>query len=89
MDIDFDPAKDVLNRLKHGVSLGAARRMDWESVVADPDTRRAYGEPRMVGYGLIDQHLHCVVYVMRSSVCRVISLRKANRREIAKIARRS
>lgn len=85
MDIDFDPAKDVLNRLKHGVSLGAARRMDWDNVVARPDTRHEYGEQRMIGFGAIDERLHCIVFVMRSNTCRVISLRKANRREIMKL----
>ena len=35
----FDPAKDTSNREKHGVSLGEAERLDWNHVLAKPDTR--------------------------------------------------
>lgn len=82
MDIDFDPAKDAANILKHGMSLGAAQRMDWDTVIARPDHRHDYGEQRLVGYGGIDRRLHCIVYVIRSGCRRIISLRKANNREI-------
>ena len=29
MKIEFDPAKDVVNQAKHGVSLVVAERFDW------------------------------------------------------------
>ena len=87
MDIEFDPAKDDVNRAKHGVSLSGALRLDWSSVVAGPDVRGDYGEPRMIGYGLIADRLYCVVFVPRANKCRVISLRKANRREVTRYAK--
>lgn len=82
MKIAFDPAKDAINRTKHGVSLGEAARLDWDRVLAKPDTRADYGEPRQIGYGPIGRRLHCVVFVDRDDTRRIISLRKANRREI-------
>jgi uncharacterized DUF497 family protein len=45
------------------------------------DTRRDYGEARMIALGLIGTRLYCVVYVDRENVRRVISLRKANNKE--------
>jgi hypothetical protein len=79
---EFDAAKDGANRDKHGLSLGEAARMDWTTVLARPDRRRDYGEARQIGYGLIDDRLHCVVFVRRRAIFRIISLRKANTREV-------
>jgi uncharacterized protein len=80
--IAFDPAKDAINRLKHGVSLSEAAALDWERVLAKLDTRIDYGEPRQIGYGPIGRRLHCVVFVERGKTFRIISLRRANNREI-------
>jgi uncharacterized protein len=78
----FDPAKDAANRAKHGVRLGAAARLDWDRVLAKLDSRADYGEPRRIGYGPIGGRLYCVVFVDRGETRRIISLRKANNREI-------
>lgn len=80
--IEFDATKDGANRDKHGISLGEAARLDWETALAKPDRRRDYGEPREIGYGLIDGRLYCVAFVRRRAVFRIISLRKANKREV-------
>lgn len=82
MNLAFDPAKDKINRVKHGVSLGEAAGFDWSSVLAKPDRRADYGEPRQIGYGPIGRRLYCVVFVDRGETRRIISLRKANNREI-------
>ena len=82
MKIAFDPAKDAVNRAKHGVSLGEAGGLDWDRVLAIPDARADYGELREIGYGPIGRRLYCVVFVDRGDTRRIISLRKANRREI-------
>ncbi len=78
----FDPAKDAINRSKHGVSLSEAARLDWSRVLAKLDTRTDYGEPRQIGYGPIGRRLYCIVFVDRGDTLRIISLRKANNREI-------
>ncbi len=78
----FDPAKDAINRSKHGVSLSEAARLDWNRVLAKLDSRTDYGEPRRIGYGPIGRRLCCVVFVDQGETLRIISLRKANNREI-------
>ena len=81
MNIEFDPNKDQLNRLKHGVSLAAAADMDFDDALVIPDLRRAYGEDRFQAIGLIDGRLHVLAFTMRGDTLRAISLRKANMRE--------
>lgn len=46
-----------------------------------PDLRRDYGETRLRVFGMIDSRLHVGVITRRGDVTRVISLRRANRRE--------
>ena len=82
MRFAYDPAKDAINRAKHGVPLSDAASLDWDRVLAKPDTRMDYGEPRQIGYGPIGRRLYCVVFVDRGDTLRIISLRKANNREI-------
>jgi len=84
MKIAYDPAKDAINRAKHRVALGEAARLEWNCGLAKPDTRMDYGEPRQIGYGPIGQRLYCVVFVDRGDTLRIISLRKANNREISR-----
>jgi uncharacterized DUF497 family protein len=82
MEITFDPAKDASNQRKHGVSLALAFQIDWSDVLARPDDRHDYGELREIGYALIQDRLYCVVFTQRGEAMHVISLRKANRREV-------
>jgi uncharacterized DUF497 family protein len=78
----FDTAKDLANQLKHGISLRLAEFADWNAARLWPDTRRDYGEPRWICLVPIDARLHVAVVVPRGCALRVISLRKANNREI-------
>ncbi|MFA7239786.1 MAG: BrnT family toxin [Sulfuricellaceae bacterium] len=84
MEITYDPAKDVANQAKHGVSLALAAKLEWDTLWAEQDTRHAYHEVRMIGYALIGTRLYCVVYTERGGECRIISLRKANPREVGR-----
>jgi uncharacterized DUF497 family protein len=82
MEITFDSAKNAKNMEKHGgISLHAALRFEWDSAITWPDQRREYGEHRMAGLGYIGDRLFYVVFVDRGEKRRIISLRKANRRE--------
>jgi uncharacterized DUF497 family protein len=78
----FDLEKDASNQRKHGLSLADAGRLDWDAMRIQVDTRRDYREERLVGFGLLDTNLHCVVFTLRDGAIRVISLRRANYREI-------
>lgn len=82
MDITFDSAKDKANQTKHGVSLSLAQDLEWSEVMAKPDARRDYGELREIGYGVIENRLYCVVFTQRCNTMHVISMRKANSREV-------
>ena len=81
MQITFDAAKDALNVSKHGVPLSEAEKLEWDEALIWQDTRRDYGEVRMIALGAIGERLYCVVYVDRNDARRVISLRNANNRE--------
>ena len=82
MQIEFDPAKDAANQIKHGVSLAMASELDWEAALVWIDARFEYNEMRMVALAPKTETLYCVAFVDRSGVRRIISLRRANRREV-------
>lgn len=90
MNVTFDPAKDAANVAKHGVSLTEAAGFEWGSAVVWPDTRRDYGEARMVALGYIGLRIMALVFVNRPpekpTERRIISLRKANSREVKRYA---
>jgi uncharacterized DUF497 family protein len=86
MRTEFDPAKDAINIAKHGIFLAAAEQIEWDTLLAGTDDRANYGEVRMIGFAFIGDRLHCVIFTDRGNVRRVISLRKANRREIRRYA---
>lgn len=86
MRISHDPHKSALNRLKHGVELVAAEQLEWETALTWPDTRKDYGEDRHCGIGYIGLTLYFVAFVDRGTSRRIISLRKANRKEVKRYA---
>ena len=86
MNITFDPFKDLSNIEKHGVSLQAAEVFEWDTAVAWPDHRSVYGEARMIALGYIGNRIYNIVFVDRGGARRIISLRKANQREVKRYA---
>lgn len=81
MEIEFDPFKNLANLAKHGVSMAEADGFEWNESLVRADDRYEYGERRMSALGYIGNRLHVVVFVDRDGVRRIISLRKANKRE--------
>ena len=81
MEIEYDPDKDEANRVKHGISLAEATRIDLNRAVRFEDRRFNYGETRFIAYAPIEGRLHCLWYTLRGDVVRVIGIRKANERE--------
>ena len=55
--------------------------MDFERAISVEDTRKDYGEHRLRVLGYIGRRLHAAVITPRGDKIRVISLRRANRRE--------
>ena len=82
MQIDFDPGKDATNLSKHGLSLAAAAELSWDAALVWIDDRADYGEVRMVALAPIGDILFVVAFVDREKARRIISLRRANRREV-------
>ena len=82
MKITFDPAKDAINIAKHSVSLAMSVDIEWDMLLAEDDTRRSYDEVRMLGFAPIGERVYCVVFTDRGAERRIISLRKANAREV-------
>lgn len=88
VNITFDPTKNAKNADKHGgMSLAEAVGFEWGQAVTWPDLRREYGERRMAGLGYIGNRLCSVVFVDRGEERRIISLRKANQREVQRYAK--
>ena len=86
MKITFDPVKDESNFAKHGVSLALAAEFEWDTAVTWPDTRKDYGEARVACLGYAGLRIYAMVFVDRMNERRIISLRKANRREVERYA---
>jgi len=78
----FDPAKDEVNQVKHGVSLALAEILFAGPHGAMQDDRFEYGEVREVAFGFIKNRLFARVFTDRGAERRVISLRKASVREV-------
>jgi uncharacterized protein len=79
---EWDDAKRQTNLAKHGVDFADVLRFDWASAKTQVDHRRDYGEERFESSGLIGERLFVLVYTPRGKVRRLISLRKANAREV-------
>jgi uncharacterized DUF497 family protein len=86
MNYEFDSAKDENNLDKHGLSLADVEGFEWETAVVREDTRKQYAEQRFEAAGFIGERLHVMIYCLRSNAIRVISLRKANAREVKRYA---
>jgi len=80
--IEFDPAKNAKNILERGISFELAAEFDLATAKIWADTRKDYGEERFIALGYIGERLFSLVFTVRGEVLRVISLRKANSREV-------
>lgn len=81
MPLEFDPAKNARNVRDRGINFERFADIDLETAVSSEDVRNDYGERRLRMLGFIDGRLHAAVITSRGETIRVISLRRANRRE--------
>ena len=79
--IEFGPAKNEAYIAKHEVDMASTEQFDFETALLRVDTRQSYGETRHIAIGNIAERLHVLVFTKRGPKVRVISLRKADRRE--------
>jgi hypothetical protein len=80
VDISFDAAKGEKNVLARGIPFDLAAEFAWDSALID--LRKDYGERRFQALGLIGDRLHMMVFTPRANKAHVISLRKADKREV-------
>jgi uncharacterized DUF497 family protein len=85
--VEFDPAKNATNIAIRGLSFELVEQMQWATALMEEDTRKAYGERRFQVLGFIGERLHAVVFTPRDGMVHVISLRKANSREVKRYAK--
>ena len=79
----WDPIKNRINITKHHISFFTAAKIFDGPLLEEEDTRRDYGETRIIALGRSEGRILYVVYTRRNSVIRIISARKANKDERA------
>ena len=81
MEFEWDDDKSAANLARRGFGFDFAARIFEGPVIECRDVRRNYGEERMIALGCADGEWLVVVYTWRGEVRRIISARKASRKE--------
>ena len=79
MPYEWDEAKRRGNIVKHGIDFESVHLFDWTTASYERSVR--HGEERVLALGYIGDRLHAVVYIGRGANARIISVRKAKRKE--------
>lgn len=81
MKIEFDRAKEALNRVRHKMGFAGAKAMFEGFHIDDEDDREDYRETRFVTLGCVGRQIVVCVWTPRGDRARIISLRKADKDE--------
>ncbi len=81
MQYQWDHKKHAENVQKHGIWFSEAEAFEWDTAIIRHDDR-SYNETRFEAVGYIDTRIYVMVFCFRETEIRIISLRKANRREV-------
>ncbi|WIM06191.1 MAG: BrnT family toxin [Candidatus Nitricoxidivorans perseverans] len=87
MKLIWDEAKRQATLRERGIDFADAVIVFAGPTVEYEDTRRDYGESRMICFGLLACRLVAVGYVRRGNARHIFSMRKANDREIERYAK--
>ena len=79
VEFEYNPHKSEVNFEKHGILLEAAQQLWGTLAVTIP--ARTIGEPRWMIIGYIDVTLYACIFTERLDKIRLISLRKASKKE--------
>jgi uncharacterized DUF497 family protein len=82
MLIDFDPAKSATNMAERKLSFERVVEFDFNSASISVDSRKVYPETRYVAVGFLGKRLCVLCFTPIDGGIRIISFRKANKREI-------
>jgi uncharacterized protein len=78
---EWDKAKNRSNFVKHGLDFEDAEQVLTGPCVTFEDSRFNYGEERLITLGLLAGRVVIIAHAQRGEATRIISMRKANRRE--------
>ena len=81
MKLDWDETKRQATLRERGLDFADVASVDWETAVILDDGRKDYGERRQVCLGRLHDLVVVVAFTFRGDALRVISMRRANRRE--------
>ncbi len=84
MNIEFDPAKRTATLAERQLDMAEAGEVFEGDTLTFPDIRFDYGEERFVTIGFLRGRMVVLAWTPRGEARRIISMRKANDREIAK-----
>lgn len=84
MEIEWDNAKRKQTLKERGLDFADVAFVDWDQALTLQDSRQDYAEIRFITYAPIRNRLCVVAWCYRGQNLRVISLRKANTREVNK-----
>lgn len=82
--IEFDVAKREITLFTRGLDMARANEIFDASHLDQIDHRKDYGEVRVFSFGYLDNLPVVVVWTYRGINKRIISMRRANEREIKK-----
>ena len=82
MRYEWDENKRIWTLLKHDVDFIDVEKFQWNSAKVTIDDRHTYNEERCGAIGFIEDRLHVTPFTLRDGSIRIISLRKANKREV-------
>jgi uncharacterized DUF497 family protein len=82
LEITFDPAKNERNIRERRLSFERVKDFDFNTAFLRIDARHDYGETRQIALGYLDDRMHVLCFTETSTGIRVISLRRANAREV-------
>lgn len=86
MKFEWNEEKNRLNIRKHGLDFFDAHKIFESPMLMNQDNRKDYGEDRFIGAGYINGRAMIIVFTKREpNTIRIISLRKANKREQTKL----
>ena len=81
MEFEWDENKRQSNLRKHGIDFARAAAIFNNPILEREDNRYDYGESRLIALGETNGVVLFVVYTVRGSVYRIISARRATKRE--------
>ena len=87
LKIEFEEKKRIQTLLNRDLDFARAGEVFSRTIHIFEDLRRSYGERRFITLGFLDGRLTVVVWTVRGTKRRIISMRKANEREIKEYGR--